>query len=162
MRPAVLAIALMTTLAVGAPALASGDASFMRKAIEGDNSEMNLGQMATQRGASDGVRSFGQMLNQDHSASRQQAVPIAQALGVAPTDSMTPEARQEARKLRGLSGRAFDHEFVRYMVKDHRKDIGDFERQTRIGDARTREFAQQTLPTLHKHLDTALSLEHGH
>ena len=68
---------------------------------------------------------------------------------------MAPEARDEAAKLARLSGRAFDAEFARYMIEDHRKDIADFETEARGGGPVTRALATGTLPTLHKHLEIA-------
>jgi putative membrane protein len=144
-----------------APAWAASDASFVRKALQGDNSEMRLGEIAADRGASIEVRQFGRMLRQDHRQAKQDALQVARRLGVRPTSAMTPEARQEARKLMRLSGAAFDHEFARYMVDDHRKDVDDFEKQARRGGSATRRMAERTLPTLRHHLEVARSLARG-
>lgn len=156
-----LSIALATLLAVSTAAVsahAASDRTFLKKAIEGDNSEMTLGQMAEQKGASAGVRAFGRMLYTDHSQSKQEVVPIARAHGVPATDALQPAAIAERRKLSHLSGPAFDHEFASYMVKDHRQDISDFEKQTHSGAADVANLARSTLPVLHKHLATAESL----
>lgn len=143
---------------VAAPAAAAPPRQFLTKAIEGDNSEMRLGALAEQRAASPGVRDFGRSLQSDHAEARRQAVAVAQRMGVAPTERMAPEASAERRKLARLSGRAFDREFARYMVEDHRKDIRDFETQARGPEPQTAELARQTLPALRKHLDMARSL----
>ena len=149
-------VAAMSATATGA--LAASDATFLKKAIKGDNSEMTLGKMAQADGASTGVRDFGRMLNEDHAAAKQKTLPVAKAHGVADTEAMAPEAMAEQRKLRGLHGAAFDREFAAYMVKDHKKDISDFEKQAKSGDKATRTLAADTLPTLRKHLETAQSL----
>ena len=154
-------IALVLSVCAGlaaTAALASSDKAFLTKAMQGDNSEMKLGAMAAQRGASAGIRDFGRMLNTDHAKAKSKVVPIARAHGLTPTDEMTPEAKAEAVKLRGLSGVAFDHEFASYMVDDHRHDIADFEKQAKIGDPATAQIASAQLPTLRKHLETAQSL----
>ena len=44
---------------------------------------------------------------------------------------------KERQKLAGLSGPAFDREFARYMVKDHKDDISDFSKAAASGDAAT-------------------------
>lgn len=132
---------------------------FLRKAIQGDNSEMNLGSLAAQRGASAGVRDFGRMLERDHRAAKADAVRVAAHHHVAAPSTMMPEARAERRKLERLHGRAFDREFARYMTQDHRKDIADFEKEANSRDpADVRSLARQTLPTLRKHLETVQSL----
>jgi putative membrane protein len=153
-----LAITAAAALAAALPAVAKPAPEFLHKALEGDNSEIALGRLAETRAARPEVRDFGRTLAQDHSQARDQALGLARRLGVPPTDAMAPEARAEERKLRGLSGPRFDHEFVRYMVQDHRKDIHDFEQQSHAGGP-TAELARQTLPTLHKHLEMAERLE---
>lgn len=149
----VLTVAAFTGFAT--TALAAGDKAFLKKAMEGDNSEMRLGQMAEQGGSSRGVREFGHMLNTDHAKAKANALPVAKSHGLAPTDEMAPEAKEEAGKLKGLSGAAFDREFASYMVKDHRKDIADFEKQARSGDRSTARLARATLPALRRHLAMA-------
>ena len=139
-------------------ALAGPDRSFLKKALEGDNSEMALGQMAERHGASPAARDFGRMLHEDHAAAKAKALPVAREHGVADTEEMASEAKAEARKLERLSGPAFDHEFGRYMVSDHRKDIADFEKAARHGDRATAALARETLPDLRKHLKTAQQL----
>lgn len=143
------------------PASAANEKSFLTKALEGDNSEMTLGRMAEANGASPGVRDFGKMLREDHAGAKQKALPVAQTHGVGDTSAMAPEAKAEERKLKGLHGRAFDQEFARYMVEDHKKDIADFEKQARSGDRATRALAQATLPALKHHLQTAQTLASG-
>jgi len=159
MQRSLLSCAILFAVAATAPtALAATDTSFLKKALEGDNSEIALGQMAEQRGGSSGVRDFGRMLHDDHSAAKAKALPVARAHGVADTAEMAPEAKAEAKKLAGLSGVVFDREFARYMAADHKHDIADFEREVRKGDAATASLARETLPDLRKHLATAQQL----
>ena len=152
--PALAALLLAAPLA----ASAASDTDFLKKAMQGDNSEMKLGKIAAERGASPGVRSFGRTLEADHAKAKQEALPVARRHGLKPTDAMAPEARKEQGKLSALSGAAFDREFARYMVEDHKKDISDFERQVRHGDPSTARLARQTLPALRKHLRMAQAL----
>jgi putative membrane protein len=150
-----LAAAGLAGLAITGVALAAPAQDFLKKAIQGDNSEMRLGALAAQKGASAGLRDFGRTLQTDHAKAKQDAVAVARTVGMAPPSDMTPEASAEYGKLKGLSGAAFDHEFASYMVKDHKKDIADFESQAKSGDARTATLAKQTLPSLRKHLTMA-------
>ena len=153
-----LALAVVAWVGFSGSAFAAGDKAFLNKAMEGDNSEMRLGQMAAQNGSSRGVREFGHMLNTDHAKAKADALPVAKAHGLAPTDEMAPEAKEEAGKLKDLTGTAFDREFASYMVDDHKKDIADFEKQARDGDRSTARLARATLPPLRRHLTTAEQL----
>ena len=55
------------------------------------------------------------------------------------------------------NGDAFDKEFAKHMVADHKEDIAEFEAQAK-GSDEVASFAKDTLPTLQKHLQTAQSL----
>jgi putative membrane protein len=130
---------------------------FLKEAIEGNLAEVQMGQLAQKNGNSDGVRSFGQMLEKDHSAANQKATTAASSVGVAlPT---APNAKQKAAydRMSKLSGATFDREFVKHMVDDHKKDIKEYEKEAKADDA-AGAYAKETLPTLRKHLDTAQSL----
>jgi putative membrane protein len=143
-----------------ASASAKADQAFLKDAIQGNLGEVTLGQLAQKNGNSEGVRSFGQMLVQDHSASNEKATELARKENVTPPTEPKPEAKAEQNKLSKLSGDAFDKEFVTYMVKDHEKDIKEFEKQAKGSDM-VASFAKDTLPTLQKHLKTAQSLASG-
>ena len=131
---------------------------FITKAIQGNMAEVSLGQLAEQKGGSDGVKSFGQMLVQDHTAANEKATQAAQSAGAkVPTE---PSKAQKATfdKMSKLSGAAFDRQFVTHMVSDHKKDISDYQKEAKRSDGAISEYAQSSLPTLQKHLETAQSL----
>jgi len=83
---------------------------------------------------------------------------LAQRMQISVSDTMMPEAQVELRKLRRMSGGAFDREVRRYMIYDHRKDVSEFAVQMRHGDRQTASLARQTLPVLRKHLKMAEAL----
>jgi putative membrane protein len=158
MRPLLI---LTATLALAGPAAAFGAdrSAFLTQAIEGDNSEIMLGRLAQQKGADAGTRRFGQALAHDHAQAKSEAMAIAQAIGVPAPTAPALDAEQERSKLDGLTGQAFDREFARYMVQDHRADIARFEQEAGAHQGRVSELANQSIPVLRKHLEMALNLE---
>ncbi len=63
---------------------------------------------------------------------------------------------QAMDKLKSQSGSEFDKSFVRMAIKDHKKDIAEFEKARRdVTDADVDAFIDQTLPTLRNHLQMA-------
>jgi len=64
-------------------------------------------------------------------------------------------------KLANLTGADFDRQFVKMQVRDHEKDIKEFEKAANDSkmSSEVRNLAQQTLPTLREHLQMAKSLE---
>jgi putative membrane protein len=156
-----LALGLVLLLGGAGAAMAMSEQDFLKHAIEGDNSEIQLGRLAASKGGTASVKSFAQTLITDHSKARQEAAAVAQRLGVAPPQDVAPEARQEYDKLQKLSGASFDKEFSSYMVSDHEKDISEFKAEAGSGSGAAANLASKQLPTLEKHLAMAKALEGG-
>ncbi|HEX8757425.1 MAG TPA: DUF4142 domain-containing protein [Steroidobacteraceae bacterium] len=133
--------------------------AFMKKAIEGNLAEIKVGQLAQQKGASEGVRNFGSVLEQDHSKANQEAMTAASSMGVTPPSEPGSKEQMEYRKLASLSGTKFDKTFAKYMVKDHRKDIAEYKKESKMSNSQASSYAQASLPTLQKHLRMAEALE---
>jgi len=68
----------------GAQKASKADQAFLKDAVQGDLSEVKMGQLAQQKGQSQDVKQFGQMLQQDHGQHLQQAQQQAQQMGVTP------------------------------------------------------------------------------
>jgi len=134
-------------------------AAFMQKAIQGNLAEIKVGQLAQQKGASDRVRHFGTVLEQDHSTANQQAMTAASSMGVTAPAEPSSKEQAEYRHLATLSGSEFDKAFVKAMVKDHKKDIAEYKKEAKASNSQAAGYAQQILPNLQKHLQLAESLE---
>jgi putative membrane protein len=132
--------------------------AFLKKAIEGNFAEASMGDLAQKNGQSDGVKSYGKMLSTDHAAANQKALDAAKVLGMNPPSG--PNAKQQADydKMSKMSGVGFDKMFATHMVTDHQKDIAEYKKASKIGDA-AGEYASGQIDTLQKHLDTAKSLK---
>jgi putative membrane protein len=139
-------------------ALAQSDKQFLSDAIKGDNTEIALGHLAVQKGASDGVRSFGQILINDHGQGKKDASALAADLEVKVVSGVSPEAQGEIDTLQRVTGADFDKAFVGYMVSEHEKDIAAFKEKASEGDRPVSALAKKTLPVLEKHLQLARSL----
>lgn len=135
---------------------AKADEMFIKEAMEGDLAEVNMGkpegadqpsrmEAAQEKAQSEGVKSFGKMLEQDHGEHSQKVQSKAQELGVTPPKE--PNATQKAMydRLSKLSGEKFDDLFVKEMVTDHKKDIGKYEKEANSKSPLS-DFAKETLP----------------
>ncbi len=151
-------MALSTWLSLSPTEAASrGDQRFMTEAIQGDLSEVKMGQLAQEKGQGDNVKQFGKTLEQDHSQHLQQAQQIADKNGLkAPTE---PNAMQQRtyQKLSSLPASKFDAAFARDMVSDHEKDINKYRKEAN-SRSDLADFAKQTIPVLQKHLKAAEAL----
>jgi len=153
---AALAFMLAAPLALAANTKAD---AFIQKAIKGNLAEIKVGQLAQQKGASEGVRHFGSVLEQDHSTANSQAMTAASSMGVTPPAEPSSKEQAEYQHLASLSGSKFDKAFVKQMVKDHKKDIAEYKKESKMSNSPASSYAQQSLPVLHKHLQLAESLE---
>lgn len=139
--------------------LSRADREFLRRAARGDFAEIETGRLAQQQARGDSVKSFAARMVKDHSDVNDKLMTLAQNLSVTlPTAPSKADARQ-MEKLKGLTGRAFDHAYAREMVQDHRIDIREYEREAKHGkNSDVRDFAQSTLPVLREHLSLAEQL----
>ena len=96
-------VGLAAAIALSAPAAWSQDKAsqtFIKNAIEGNLAEIQMGQLAQKNGSSEGVRSFGQMLERDHTDANEKAMTVAKDIGVTPPNQ--PNAKQKAEHDRML------------------------------------------------------------
>jgi putative membrane protein len=148
-----LSVALAAS-AAGALAKDQASQTFLKKAIEGNFAEIQMGQLAQKNSQNDDVKNYGKMLSDDHSAANQKALDAASKLGVtAPTE---PNAKEKAdyEKLSKLSGARFDRSFARLMIEDHQKDLAEYKKEAKQKDA-AGEYASGEVDVLQKHLDAA-------
>jgi putative membrane protein len=164
MRAKTKAILTGTAIIVGCliatEAMAKSDKEFLSDAIKTDNAEIALGQLAAQKGSTDDVRKYGQMLVTDHQKGKQAAVALAPDLQVKPMEGLPLDARKEQKKLQGLSGADFDKEFAQFMIAGHKQAISEFQEKAGEGDRPVPQLAKETLPTLQEHLKMAEGLAH--
>jgi putative membrane protein len=154
-------LCLLTFSAMAQSSSASGqvsaaDKTFMNKAAQGGMAEVQLGQLATQKGQSDDVKKFGQHMVDDHSKANDQLKSIAGQKGVTLPTDLNAKDQALKTKLDGMSGAQFDHAYMQAMLKDHKEDIAEFKKEASSGkDSDVKNFASQTLPTLQQHLQMA-------
>lgn len=138
------------------------DKKFLKRAAVGGMAEVELGQLAQQRGSSDSVKQFGQQMVQDHSKANDELKQIAMSKGVELPTSLDAKSQRTLAKLQKLSGAEFDKAYIDDMVSDHKDDIADFKKESRSGqDSDTKAFASKTLPTLESHLQMAEKAKQG-
>jgi putative membrane protein len=136
--------------------LASSDRKFMEKAAQGGMAEVELGKLATEKAAAPEVKQFGQRMVDDHSKANDELKELASRKGVTLPTSLDKSAQKEHDRLSRMSGADFDREYMKHMVSDHKKDVGEFKSEAnKAKDADLEQWAQKTLPTLEEHLKLA-------
>ncbi|HYE14155.1 MAG TPA: DUF4142 domain-containing protein [Pyrinomonadaceae bacterium] len=136
-----------------AAAAGSADERFLAEAAMSGAMEVEMGRLAPERAASEEIKAFARKLVEDHTKANEALAKFAQERRMALPQSLDSKHRKEVDRLAALRGERFDSEFVRVMIKDHKKDIALYEREAARGaDAGARELASAILPTLREHL----------
>jgi len=135
------------------------DQQFVDFAAQTDMTEANLGYTAEDKGGDQAVKDFGRMLRGDHTSDYNQLETVAQRAGLTVPKGIDAKNNRVIDSLNKLKGPAFDHRFSQTMVEGHGQAVAIYEREAK--DAQSpdlKAYAQETLETLHKHLDEARQL----
>ena len=123
-----------------------------------NTADIETGKLAAERGHSQEVRDFGEMLVHDHTMVRQQGRDLAAKLGVTPTapaDDAGARAHAEAMAtLQATQGADFDRAFLEHEVKFHR-DVIDAVQSTllpAIENAELEALVVKVAPAFNAHM----------
>jgi len=140
----------------------SVDGHFLNKAAEINLEEIKVGALAQQKGYSSDVNDMGKMLEQEHTKSWNELTQLAKKKSMTIPTTLDSGAKADYATLSSLTGKEFDKKFCEMMVSGHKDAIALFEKEsTQANDSDIKHWAASTLPTLHKHLDDAISCQHG-
>lgn len=139
--------------------LSEADKEFLTKAAQGGMAEMKLGADVAKRGTSPEVRAFANRMVTDHGkASAELQALAAKKSFTLPTD-VSKDHKEIADKLAKLSGSKLDEEYAEEMVKDHEKDVKEFQTEAQDGkDPDVKSWAAKLVPVLQDHLKQARDL----
>jgi putative membrane protein len=143
-----------------AKAVSSSDKKFAMEAAQGGLAEVELGRLAIQKSQSDKVKQFGQRMVDDHTSANKDLESVAQKNNITLPSSINSKDQGLKDRLSALSGAEFDPAYIQAMVKDHEKDIVEFQKESMSGsNADLKGFVAQTVPTLQEHLRMAREAE---
>ncbi|HYC37936.1 MAG TPA: DUF4142 domain-containing protein [Usitatibacter sp.] len=136
------------------------DRNFVTKAAQHGKAEVDLGKMAQDKASNPQVKEFARRMVEDHGKANQELMTIASAKGIQVPTETDKDHQKLANKLQKLQGAEFDREYMQHMVKDHKKDVSEFQKASKNAkDAEVKAFAAKNLPTLQEHLKMAQSTE---
>ena len=124
--------------------LSSKDKSFMMSAAKGGMMEVDWGKMAAEHAQNADVKKFGNRMVTDHTKANNELMALAKA------DGVSLPAEKSGGKWKS------DKEYMDMMVKDHEKDLSEFQAEAQNGnDADLKKFADKTSKVIAKHLQLA-------
>jgi putative membrane protein len=156
---------IITLLAVTALCAATGfakdkemqtggmDAEFIPKAAGGGMTEVELGKLAAEKGASQEVKNFGNQMVKDHSKANDELKELAGKMNVMVPEKVDAKHQAMIAKMSALSGAHFDKAYVNKMVKAHKEDIELFESaEKEVKNEDLKKFIEKTIPVMKEHL----------
>lgn len=161
----IAALAFAAAAATAAPktmktTLNATDHHFLETAVMANMSEVQLGHLALKKSSNDQVKKFAQYMINDHSRANGKFVRTAGRKHVVPPKTVGAENLKTYKALSALNGDKFDRAFMQDMVKDHTKDVAEFQKATRtVKDPDLKALAKETLPVLQQHLQMAKQIE---
>ncbi len=161
------------TIFSGAFALLFGVAANLALAAEGENfvdeasakgiAEIETAKMALDKGTSEDVKQFAQMMIDDHTKANQELAQLAQAKDLEMSDEATLMDKAKAMILKLRDGENFDEAYANNQVVAHEQTIEMYQDYVESGEnADLKQFAQKTLPKLEEHLKKAKDLQAKH
>jgi putative membrane protein len=129
------------------------DKAFVKKALEGNVGEIQMGQLALQKSNDDQVKQFAQRMVDDHGKMQDQFKPVAEQMGVKVPDGPSKGQMKKMDKMKALSGDAFDQAYVKDMVKDHKSDANEFKQEAQnTQNPQLKQLATEGGQTIESHL----------
>jgi putative membrane protein len=147
-------------------AQAPSDAQIVQIVQTANKIDISQARLALKKSQNPQVKDFANQMISDHSSLEKSVADLAKKLNVTPQESDTSkqldqQAADETKKLKGLSGKAFDQEYASHEVAYHQAVI-DAATKTLIPNAKNAEVKsalEGAAPLLQGHLQHAQQLQ---
>lgn len=152
-------VAAQTVIAT--PSMASeDDAAFIRRAARDGVCEIRLGQLALDRSSNDKLRQLARHMVDDRSHINADLRALAHGKQIVIRTLTEDGSGTQVDRFKDMVGAEFDQTWIDTMVKHHQRTVARFSTETRQAQDRdVRNFAEQTLPALDRHLQMAHALQ---
>ncbi|MEP6616465.1 MAG: DUF4142 domain-containing protein [Ginsengibacter sp.] len=134
--------------------------NFVMKAADGGMMEVELGKIAQEKSKNPRVKNYADMIVADHTQANDDLKSTVGSRATLPA-TMSAEHQKHVAMMKNKSGTDFDKSYISMMIDDHKTDIAEFKKASaNLKDASIKGFANDKLPVLQKHLDSAQAI-HG-
>lgn len=138
----------------------NNDAQFIVNAAEINMAQIQLGQLAQQRGQATHVKELGKRMEDAYTKSQRDLTALAQSKRITIPASPTDDVRDAYEDLNNKSGNDFDKAYADLMVSRHRDAIKTFENATTDRyDRDINNWAIATLPDLRTNLNHSIDCQ---
>jgi putative membrane protein len=132
------------------------DKLFVRQAAIGNQAEVELGQLAQKKAASQPVRDFAKHMVEDHGKSGNLLRKLGRGANANIPKELDPEHQSVRAKLEKATGKEFDVAYMGSMIQDHQRTANLLQWQITSGQNESlKKYAADTLPDVMEHLEMA-------
>jgi putative membrane protein len=140
--------------------IAAADRTFIAKAAEANQSEIEIGELAASKATSVDVQAYGQKMATEHQAALDELRSIADSKGVVIPGVLNESHNELKKRLENLEqGLEFDTAYMNSQVKDHELTESFFQVEIDQGtDEDVKGYANDYLPHIQMHRQEAETL----
>jgi len=124
--------------------------------------EMDLSRLAMDRASNKDVKDYADMLVDDHEKALKDMNGILKDKHAmdASAEQKPADGKAEMDKLQGMSGAAFDTEYMNAMVADHQKTLNELQANSAmVQNPDLKDYVNDLTKTVNKHLEKAQDLQ---
>ena len=157
---AVLTLAPSPWVLGATPHSTAEPASFLEHAAAGQQSEIDLGQLAIRKAADEQVKQFGARMVADHQKAQQEIRNLASQEGLQLHPQPSEPQKQLKARLSQLSGKEFDRAYITTMLQEHAHELKELGKQSLIekNPEEVRQWAAGALPVVEEHFAKAKTI----
>ncbi|GLS30770.1 putative membrane protein [Mesorhizobium albiziae] len=135
------------------------DRLFAQLATAGGMAEVELGKLASDKTAHEGVKRFAERMIDEHGKANDALKTIAKESKIPLSDQLDPDHKKVHADLQKLDGVQFDRAYLAAQIVDHQKTVQLLAWEIGQGeDAELQRFASQSLTGVLEHLAAARNL----
>jgi putative membrane protein len=129
------------------------DHDFYTKAVAGGMQEVEMAKLAEQHATNPSLKSFADMMVQDHTATNETLKNLAATKGVPLPEGLSTAQKASVDTLAMHSSSDFDDAYIKSQIDAHEDTVGLLQREIAGGDdPDARAFASDLLPKVQQHL----------
>jgi putative membrane protein len=142
------------------PGLTDRDNDWFKMITIANKTEIQASQMALSQSQNESVKTFAQMMIDDHTAAEQKVSTLAGESGVMLPSKVDDKHQSLLDDLRGKSGPDFDRAYAKLQVDAHKETIdADQDEANNGNNPQVKALAGDLLGTLQRHLNMAQNLQ---
>src|SRR5688572_10334373 len=132
---------------------------WIKHAMSGNQFEIQLGQLVSQKAQDPQAKQFAQRLVQDHQKAADQLRQVAQQMNVQASDDLMPAHQAKLQEFQQKDAKQLELALIFDQVGHHTKDVLEYQFVAQNAqNPQLKQFAQQTVPHLRQHLQMAMSI----